>query len=142
MDKGTKYKVWLPTKPGEDFEDRFEIETFEDDEFITLERVRELMNKHQESKCRIAQGLPGTEYTMWCDEESKMRENWKEKGNPGATQEWQDSAAHHMGWDWLSMNYGGFIWNHDFAVGPVVQILHGHWEEDEGVIRDGICFKE
>ncbi len=139
----TKYKVWLPTKPGEDFEDRFEIRTF-DDKYITLERIKDLINEHylpEKKKCRLVQGLPGTEYTMWVDEESKLYDFEKQIGNPGGTQEWQDSAAHHMGWEWLRMNYGGFIWNHDFAVGPVVQILDGDWEEEDTEIRNGISFQ-
>ena len=137
----TVYKVWKWVTP-EEWEDGITEEECctlhsYDDEFITLKRVRELIG----DDCRMAQNLPGTEYTMWVDEESKLYDFEKQIGNPGGTQEWQDSAAHHMGWEWLRMNYGGFIWHHDFAVGPVVQILDGDWEEEDTEIRNGISFQ-
>ena len=120
------YKVWNPTPPDEDFEDNYEIHEF-NDEFVNLKRIKELIG----NDCRLAQGLPGTDYTMWCDEESKLKQAYENQGNPGATQEWQDAAAHYMGWQWLHDHYGGFIWNHDFAVGKVVQVIEGKWEDDE-----------
>ena len=78
---------------------------------------------------------------MWCDEESKLRSGWQDRGNPYATQEWQDSAAYHMGWEWLHANYGGFIWDHDIATGKVVQIVQGQWEE-EGRIENSMAIME
>ena len=91
----TIYKLIKHCKPdyeGE-HEDLISLHEFDDD-FITLSRVRELIGEN----CRIAQNLPGTEFTMWVDEEGKLKPGNETKGNPVGTQEWQDSAAHHMGW--------------------------------------------
>ena len=139
----TVYKVWKWVTP-EEWEDGITEEECctlhsYDDEFITLKRVRELIG----DDCRMAQNLPGTEYTMWVDEEGKLKHGFDKQGNPHATQEWQDSAAHHMGWEWLHAHYGGFIWDHDLATGNVVQIIKGKWEhEEEGYIEAAIAYKE
>tara|TARA_R100000008_G_scaffold1947_1_gene1591 strand:- start:3000 stop:3356 length:357 start_codon:yes stop_codon:yes gene_type:complete len=114
-----KYKVWYSDDTSKIFE-------FNDD-YVNLKRIRELIGE----RCRIAQGLPGTEYNMWCDEECKLYNDWQENINMEATQQWQDSAAHHMGWEWLMDHYGGFIWNMDVAVGTIVEVLEGDWEDDE-----------
>ena len=123
------YKVWMdvPHDFDPDIQDiPVELHEFNDD-FINLERVRELIGDN----CRIAQNLPGTEYTMWVCEESKLKEGMENRGNPFGTQAWQDSAAHHMGWEWLTAHYGGFVWNHDLIIGKAIEILNGQWE-DEG----------
>ena len=78
--------------------------------------------------CRIVQNLPGTDYKMWIDEESKMKGDWQENINREATQRWQDVVAETEGWDWLYDHYGGFIFNHDCVVGKAVEIIKGEIE--------------
>ena len=133
------YKVWADCPPdfieqGGNEEQLVELHEFNDD-FINLERVKELIGDN----CKIAQPLPGTEYTMWCDEESKLKHDCSQRGNPFGTQAWQDSAAGNSGWDWLYQHYGGFIWDHDLAVGKVVQIMEGEFEDDDMYISNGVA---
>ena len=75
--------------------------------------------------CRLAQSLPGTNYKMWVDEESKMSNEWQENINYEATQRWQDVAAETQGWQWLYDNYNGFVHNYDCVAYKAIEIIKG-----------------
>ena len=104
-----------------------------DDEHISLKKIRELIG----NDCRMTDRLPGTGETIWVDDEGILKDEEGIMLNPIATQEWQDSASYHMGWEWLNNHYGGFVWYHSVAVGNAVQIVQGVWDIDDEDYENG-----